>query len=213
MDRPSTQNPNTRFWDNAAPKYAKSPIKDQQSYEKTLERTRAHLSSDDNVLEIGCGTGTTALKLADAAGHILASDISPKMIEIAEGKARHQAITNVNFLAAAADDPRLDGRAFDAVLAFNVLHLLKDLDTTLKRIAALVKPGGLFISKTVCLGGARWYMKPMISVMQAFGKAPYVRFLANDELDALIEAADFEIIEASDDPGKFPRRFVIARRR
>jgi len=201
------------FWDKAAPGYAKSPIKDEASYEKTLVRTRAHFSRDDDVLELGCGTGTTALKLADDARHILATDISAKMIEIAQAKARDQSIANVEFVTATADDRDLDGRTFDAVLAFNVLHLLDDLDATLRRIAVLVRPGGLFISKTVCLAGQRWYMKPMVSVMQAFGKAPYVRFLGLDELDQAIASAGFDIIETADDPGKLPRRFIVARRR
>ncbi len=201
------------FWDKAAAGYAKSPIKDEASYERTLARTRAHLSRDDDVLELGCGTGTTALKLADGARHILATDISAKMIEIAESKAREQSISNVEFVVATADDVRLDGRTFDAVLAFNMLHLLDDLEATLQRVAVLVRPGGLFISKTVCLAGQRWYMKPMVSVMQAFGKAPYVRFLGIDELDGAVENAGFEIIETGVDPGKMSRRFIVARRR
>ena len=201
-----------RFWDRIAPGYARKPVKDQVSYETTLERTRARLSSGDDVLEIGCGTGTTALKLADAARHILATDISPQMIRIGEEKAREARIANVDFLAATVEDTRLDGRGFDAVLAFNLLHLVEDLDETLRRVASLVKPGGHFISKTVCLEGQGWYFKPMISVMQTFGKAPYVNFLTIKGLERDIEAAGFEILETGDYPAKPPSRFVVARK-
>ena len=53
-----------------APKYAKSPIKDVPAYEYTLGRTRSYLKPTDAVLELGCGTGGTALKLADAVAHL-----------------------------------------------------------------------------------------------------------------------------------------------
>jgi len=52
------------FWDKRAKKYASSPIKNKQAYTETMDRTKAHLSIDDKVLEIGCGTGSTTLLLA-----------------------------------------------------------------------------------------------------------------------------------------------------
>jgi ubiquinone/menaquinone biosynthesis C-methylase UbiE len=54
---------------------------------KTLDCTRKHLSASDNVLEVGCGTGTTALLLAPSVKQITASDISSRTIEIAREKA------------------------------------------------------------------------------------------------------------------------------
>lgn len=212
MARSDPANANPAFWDKTARGYAKRPIKDVASYETTLARVRAHLSADHEVLEIGCGTGTTALKLADAARRIVATDVSPQMIRIAQGKADDQKVTKVDFLAMTVDDPGLDGRRFDAVLAFNLLHLIEDLDQALARTAELIKPGGLFISKTVCLKRQGWYLKPVISVMQAFGKAPFVHFLAIDELEDAVRNAGFEIIETGDYPAKPPSRFIVARK-
>jgi ubiquinone/menaquinone biosynthesis C-methylase UbiE len=65
-----------RFWDRRADGYSKRPIKDMESYEKTLDCTRKHLSASDEVLEVGCGTGTTALRLAPVVKQITATDIS-----------------------------------------------------------------------------------------------------------------------------------------
>ena len=53
-----------RFWDKSARKYAAAPIKDMEGYDRTVDRTRQLLRDTDTVLELGCGTGTTALKLA-----------------------------------------------------------------------------------------------------------------------------------------------------
>ncbi len=49
-----------KFWNKTADRYARSPIGNMESYEKTLERTRAYLSVSDAVLVFGCGTGTLA---------------------------------------------------------------------------------------------------------------------------------------------------------
>ena len=72
-----------KFWDKIAAKYAKSPIKNMEAYNQTMDRTKSHLAKDDSVLEVGCGTGSTALLLADSVQHITASDISANMIDIA----------------------------------------------------------------------------------------------------------------------------------
>ena len=111
---------NARFWDRAARKYAKDPIKDMPGYERTLERISHLLNSSDTVLEIGCGTGTTALKLAPSVARVIATDVSHEMIAIAREKAATQACQNVEFSVATAErTPGPDG-AYDAVLAFNL---------------------------------------------------------------------------------------------
>lgn len=204
--------PAAAFWDRIADKYARRPVRDVDAYERTLARTRSHLAPDDTVLEIGCGTGTTALKLADAVGTITASDISGRMIEIAEGKARAAGAGNVRFLRSPADGPGIGGQSYDAVLAFNLLHLLEDLPGTLERIRGLVKPGGVFVSKTVCIKGAPLWMRALIKPLQLVGIAPYVRSMAVAELDDAIEAAGFRIIETGVFPASPPARFVVAKR-
>ncbi|WP_416896197.1 MAG: class I SAM-dependent methyltransferase [Minwuia sp.] len=162
------------FWDKVAAKYAKSPVKNVRAYEQTLERTRSYLGPEARVLEIGCGTGTTALKLADAAGHITATDISGEMIVIAEAKRLTEGVSNVEF---ATTDSRAAGEGgYDAVLAFNLLHLLEDPAATVRHAREMLKPGGVFISKTMCLAEASVMFRPMIFIMQLLGKAPHVGF-------------------------------------
>ena len=75
------------FWDKHSAKYAKTKIPDEAAYQLTTNKTRGYLKPEDDVLEVGCGTGTTALLLADAVHHLTASDISGKMVEIGKGKA------------------------------------------------------------------------------------------------------------------------------
>ncbi len=203
------------FWDKIAPKYAKDPIADVDAYEYTLGRTRSYLAHDDRVLELGCGTGSTALRLADAVEHIHATDFSPAMIDIAEQKARAEGITNINFEATDAKTPLQT--QYDAVLAFNLLHLIEDVETTLERIAEQTKQGGYFISKTVCKPGRGVPLKLRLMLLalpiaQFFGKAPFVRFSEIAEHEAMITRAGFQIIETGNHPVAPPNRYVVARK-
>lgn len=204
---------NTRFWDRAAAKYAAAPVRDEAAYEKTLARTRHHLNGCANVLEFGCGTGTTALKLADCVGNLLASDVSPEMISIARAKLeKPEAPSNVRFAVAGVASGAFPERPFDAVLAFNLFHLLENPAEAASRVHSLLKPGGLFISKTICLGDANPLFRPLIWGMRAVGKAPLVQFFKTPALERLIADAGFEILETGNYPAKPPSRFIVAQR-
>ncbi len=207
------------FWDRQAERYAKSPVSDEAAYAFTLERVRDHLRPTDRVLELGCGTGTTALKLADAVAEITASDISGEMVRIGADKAAAEGVENVRFVKGAPGDAALaEGGPYDVVMAFNLLHLVDDLPRALSEIATLVKPGGLFISKTFCRPGPGEgtleyrFMRVLVPAMQMVGKAPHVAFMPIATLEAEIEAAGFNILETGNYPARPPRRFVVARR-
>lgn len=204
------------FWDKVATRYARLPVRNEAAYAETLDRTRAYLKPTDRVLEIGCGTGTTALKLADSVESILATDVSGNMIGIATGKLAGGEAGNVSFRQAEIGADTLGGGAFDVVLAFNLLHLIGDTAGAVRRVRDQLKPGGLFISKTVCLSEAgpllRALFRLLIPVMQLFGKAPFVRFLKISELETLIGSEGFEIIETGNYPAKPPSRFIVARK-
>ncbi|MES0879775.1 class I SAM-dependent methyltransferase [Roseibium sp. SCP14] len=212
--------PSQSFWDRAARKYAASPIKNQAAYEKTLARTTEHLCPQDAVLELGCGTGSTALLLAGNVASYLATDFSSGMIEIANEKLATEMADGAGpagLRFAVADgfsdkvQPSGSMAGYDAVLAYNFLHLVENPEDLLERVRGLLKPGGLYISKTVCLKDKAWIFGPMIKIMQLFGKAPFVSMLSFQSLEDMISKAGFEIIETGTYPE--PRsRFVVARK-
>ena len=142
-----------KFWDKAAARYAKSPIQDMTSYEYTMGRTKTYLKENDHVLEVGCGTGSTALLLSGTVAHITASDLSGNMIAIAKSKALEEGVSNVNFVASDVFGDSIGQGTYDVVLALNLIHLIEDTSATMKRLSELVEPGGYFISKTVLLFG------------------------------------------------------------
>jgi ubiquinone/menaquinone biosynthesis C-methylase UbiE len=204
-----------RFWDRISRKYAQYSIADQGGYERTLERTRALLRPDDHVLELGCGTGSTALRLAGDVRRYLATDISAGMIAIAREKLSASPVPALAFEVATADDSIRETGQFNAVLGFNYLHLVRDVPGTLRRIHALLAPEGLFISKTPCLGD----MNPLLSLalpgMRLIGKAPYVSVFRLAELRERVSAAGFEILTAENHAsrGNDRRPFILARKR
>jgi ubiquinone/menaquinone biosynthesis C-methylase UbiE len=203
-----------RFWDRIARKYAADTIKDPAGYERTLDRTRHYLNSSDMVLEVGCGTGTTALNLAPHVRRILATDVSSEMIAIGREKAAVSACETIDFATATPEDVPGPDNSFDAVLAFNVLHLIADRSSALRRIHRLLKPGGLFISKTPCLSEMNPLIRLAVPVMRLIGKAPYVSFFSAAELESDLERAGFTIIERArhGSERKDPRIFLAARK-
>lgn len=204
------------FWDGIAEKYAKDPIKDMEAYKYTLERTRSYLGTEDEVLELGCGTGATALQLADAAGRIVATDISEGMLAVGRRNVGAQGVSNVEFLQTDAFGPALKGQRFDVVMIFNALHLVRDADAVLARCHGLLKPGGLLISKTPCLGDEpvirRLMFRMVIPIMQLLGRAPYVTYLTAAQLEAMTCAVGFDVIERVILPSDSARPFLVARR-
>jgi ubiquinone/menaquinone biosynthesis C-methylase UbiE len=194
------------FWDRASRKYARSRISDPTGYERTLERTRVHLQPEYSVLELGCGTGTTALRLAVSGG----------MIAIANEKFAVEPIPALSFRTATAEELVHEESRFDAVLGFNYLHMVRDVPDTLRSIHALLKPGGLYISKTPCLGD----MNPLIPllllpVMRAIGKAPHVSSFSTSTLQQSIVNAGFDVMlrESHASKGRDQRPYIVARKR
>lgn len=181
------------FWNRAARKYATHSIADLPSYERTIERVRGLLGPSDSVLELGCGTGSTALLLAGGTARYLATDFSTEMIAIAKEKLAHQHVAQLSFRVASAEALAADGARYDAVLGFNYLHLVDDLPGTLSAISDLLVPGGAFISKTACLADMNPLIRLAIPVMQLLGKAPHVNVFSAGALRDAMQNAGFVV--------------------
>ncbi|UWQ19524.1 class I SAM-dependent methyltransferase [Jannaschia sp. M317] len=205
----------TAFWTRIARRYAARPIADIPAYEETLLRTAHYLRDTDRVLELGCGTGTTALKLRDKVARYTGTDFSEGMIEVAREKAWEDSPRNLDFQVAAPGDDVLAGRRFDVVLGFNLFHLIADPQAALAHVARGLEPGGVFISKTPCLGGqgAKTLMyRTVVGAMRLLGKAPAVTFLSTEQWVGMVRAAGFEIVERGTYPSGSTSRFLVARK-
>jgi ubiquinone/menaquinone biosynthesis C-methylase UbiE len=202
---------NARFWDRIAAKYAARPVADEAAYQEKLRRTRVHLTPGMQLVEIGCGTGSTALVHAPHVAHVLAADLSPAMLEIARGKAAAAGIGNISFEVAAIEDLDVAPGSVDMVLTLSLLHLLHDPAGAIRRVQGMLKPGGLFVSSTACLGDMTPALRIVLPLARALGQAPFVKVFTAEALRGMIRDAGFEII---DDYRPAPKAavFLIARK-
>jgi len=202
-----------KFWDKIAEKYSKQPIADEAAYQKKLEVTRKYFQPDMEVLELGCGTGSTAITHAPHVKHIHAIDISSNMIEIAQAKADAQGIKNITFEQSTIDDLKLPDQSLDVALALSVLHLLEEKEKAIAKVYNMLKPGGLFVSSTACLGDSMIkYIKLVEPVGKLFGLMPPVTVFTTKELEASLTEAGFEIDYQWQPEGKVKVVFIVAKK-
>lgn len=179
------------FWNRIADRYAARAIKDVAAYEATLVDVASRLRPDARVLEIGCGTGGTAIRLAPGVARYLATDYSAEMIRIARAK---PAPANLTFRLAEAERAFDDG-PFDAVCAFNVLHLAEDLPALLEGIRASLAPRGQLVAKVWCLADLPLHLRAVLRLMRLANLFPPAQFLSQAKLRRQIEAAGLAIVD------------------
>lgn len=104
------------------------------------------LQPSDHVIDIGCGHGRSLGALAERAGHAVGADPSDLMAEIAV--TRNRPLVKAGkvrvAVASAADLPFADG-SFDKALCVHVIYFWKDLRTSFRSIARVLKPGGRLV--------------------------------------------------------------------
>jgi len=182
-----------KFWDKHAAGYAKSPVRNEESYQKKLQITRSYLSPESVVFEFGCGTGTTSVHHAPFAKSILAIDISEKMLEIARDRAREKNVENIEFRQGSIEDFEEQDGSFDLVMGHSILHLLRDPQGAIDKVYRLLKPGGVFVSSTVCLGNRISLWRLILPPLSLVGIIPYVQVMSRQALENYFSNAGFDI--------------------
>ncbi|WP_020386617.1 class I SAM-dependent methyltransferase [Kribbella catacumbae] len=91
----------------------------------------------ERAIDVGCGSGHAAERLADDFGYVLGVDLSEPMIEIARAS---RARPNVEYRV--ADAFALEDDGFDLVYSHTMMHHLPDYRAGLEQLKSLVRPGG-----------------------------------------------------------------------
>ena len=202
----------SKFWDRHAAGYAKSPIADMASYEEKVARTRAYLTPQSTVMEFGCGTGSTALLHAPFVKRVECWDISGGMLEIARQKAVAQGAGNIMFHRGTLDDVQAPEGGFDVIMGMSILHLLADTRRAIGQVFDMLKPGGVFVSSTVCIGNGLWIFSLIGPVGRALGLLPRIAVFRRDTLRRWFTEAGFEIAEEWRPDGRIKAVFFVVRK-
>ena len=201
----------TKFWDKIAERYSKRPVADEATYQNKLQVTREYFQPDMEVLEFGCGTGSTAIAHAPYVKHIHAIDISSKMIEIAQGKVEAEKVTNVTFERSTIEEFSVSDQTLDVVLALSILHLLENKEEVIAKVHRMLKPDGIFVTSTACLGDTMKYVKLIAPIGKFLGLMPLVKVFTTKELEYNFADAGFQI-DYQWQPVKGKAVFIVAKK-
>jgi 2-polyprenyl-3-methyl-5-hydroxy-6-metoxy-1,4-benzoquinol methylase len=201
-----------KFWDKAAKGFTDHEKHNQLSENKDFITTLKYLDIDDTVLDYGCATGIISNAIADKVEEIHAIDISSKMIEIAKIKASELQIDNIQYAHATIFDERYQKESFNVIIAFRILHLLEDTPAVMLRINELLKPGGVFISVTTCMGSYKVFLSIIMSLLKKVGRVPHVNWFKLSDLQRVITDGGLQIIEYEKMDDKVPNYCIVARK-
>jgi len=133
----------------------------------TVERM-LNIQASETVLDIACGNGQFSRRLAELGATVVASDFSPKLIELAKGRSAEHGERIAYHMADATDEGQLlalggeDQRRFDAAVCNNALMDMPAIEPLFRAVAKMLKPGGRFVFSVMhpCFNGLAITMQP-----------------------------------------------------
>jgi SAM-dependent methyltransferase len=129
----------------------------------------ADLKPTMSVLEVGCGTGLFTEILANYGSSILAIDISPDLLEIAQK--RNLPRKQIEFREMRLEDGIIEDQ-FDAIVGSSVLHHL-DTELALPHIFEMLRPGGVMVfAEPNLLNPQIWAERNIPSIRERNGVSP-----------------------------------------
>jgi 2-polyprenyl-3-methyl-5-hydroxy-6-metoxy-1,4-benzoquinol methylase len=133
----------------------------------TVERM-LNIQANERVLDIACGNGQFSRRLAELGASVVASDFSPKLIELAKARATSSAGSIAYHVADATDEAQLlalggdNQQQFDAAVCNNALMDMPEIEPLFRAVAKLLKPTGRFVFTIMhpCFNGLAITMQP-----------------------------------------------------
>jgi ABC-2 type transport system ATP-binding protein len=150
-----------------------------------------------NALEFGCGTGYFTRVVASNARHIVATDLSDEMLEVARAHLRE--FKNVTIQKADCADTSFAAESVDSVFMFNLIHVVDDPSQCLREAHRILRDGGLLIVVDFTGYGMKFSQKMKLGFryVRTWGLPPRrgKNNMTPDELVNLAENAGFAVRE------------------
>ncbi len=102
-------------------------------------------------------------------------------------------------------------QTFDAVLGLSILHLLDNKEEVIAKVHKMLKPGGIFVTSTACIGDTMKCFKVVVPIGSFFGLMPLVKVFTTIELEGSLTDAGFEI-DYQWQPSKGKAVFIVAKK-
>jgi SAM-dependent methyltransferase len=165
----------SEIWDAEAAGFDDEPdhgLRDPETRAAWLSLLTEHLPPlPARVADLGCGTGTLSVLLADEGYVVDGIDFSPRMVDLARRKAG--ARDHVTFVVADAADPSLEPGTYDAVLSRHVLWSLPDPAAALERWVRLLRdPGRLVLVEGFWHTGSGLTAEQTETLLRGAGREP-----------------------------------------
>jgi len=100
------------------------------------------LRGDERLLDIGTGTGHTALAFAPRVGEAVGLDLTPAMLEQARSLAEERGVANARFEQGVAEALPYPDASFDLVTCRVCAHHFRDVGAAVGEAARVLRPGG-----------------------------------------------------------------------
>lgn len=97
------------------------------------------------LLDVATGAGHTAAAVAPFVAEVVASDLSPLMVEQARKVVANKGLTNVCAVVMDVENLRFEDAGFDAVTSRIAPHHFYDIDKAISELARVLKPGGVLV--------------------------------------------------------------------
>ncbi|MFI5271077.1 MAG: class I SAM-dependent methyltransferase [Candidatus Saccharimonadales bacterium] len=121
----------------------------QELVTKQLSEYLPPASEKTTVLDVGCGQGTQAIKLAQSGFQVVGIDPSEELLKIAKESSSQKGLKNLKFFKGTLEDlPKEVGTDFDVVCCHGVLMYLPDLNESISQLLRLTRPGGIISTLT-----------------------------------------------------------------